>query len=116
MSRRLTARLARIEQAAPRPTDAPICRYHGAACSMGANWPLPFPEDQPSELLDMILEAQRAIGQEPEPHPRDVWATDEHDQKPAAELAAEKAELARLIAEAEAAVAAEEAAIKGGWA
>jgi hypothetical protein len=61
------------------------------------------------DLYDFFAEMGIADG----PHPRDVWKTDRHELVPPAELAREKEELARLIAEAEARVAAEEAVLKG---
>jgi hypothetical protein len=110
VSRRLHARLDRIAQAVTPPTDGPVCRFHGQHCQMGRNWPLPYPGCVEDDLYDFFI----GMGVRDEPHPRDVWMTDLHEQVPPAELAAEKEELARLIAEAEARVAAEEAALKAG--
>jgi hypothetical protein len=118
VSRRLTARLARIEQAVTPTPDGPVCRFHGLHCQMGRNWPLHRSIADPAgwqmnDLVDLIREARRAAGLPVEPSPQELWAVNRHERVPDAELAAARAETARLIAEAEAENAVLEAQIRG---
>lgn len=114
MNRRLTARLGRLEAAVTRPGGGPVCRFHGTACQMGRNWPLPYEASPMDELLDLHAAGRRAAGLEVAPHPRDLWAVNRHEQVPPAELAREKAEIDRLIAEQQARNAAIEAELLAG--
>lgn len=98
MNRRLDARLARLEQAAPKTVAAPECRHHGAACAMGANWPQPYAHDQQDELLEWLADIRGDLG----PSRRERWAINVHELVPAAEIAQRERELADLIAEQEA--------------
>jgi hypothetical protein len=113
VNRRLGTRLARLEELAPQATGTPECKFHGVHCQLGANWPLPYPRDQEIELVDLIRDAQRATGQEVEPHPREVWATDRHERVPDEEIAQRERELAEALAQAKAWNDALEAQIRG---
>lgn len=113
MNRRLGSRLDRLEQAVTPSEDGPTCRYHGQHCQMGRNWPLPYEPGIEDDLLDLIGEARRSVGLEVAPHPRELWAVDRHELVPPAELAREKQELDRLIAEKTAENDRVEAAMRG---
>ncbi|MFJ4623066.1 hypothetical protein [Streptomyces sp. NPDC088812] len=99
MNRRLGARLARLEEAAPKPADTPMCAHHRDACAMGAE-PL-------SDLYVLIVEARQRAG-------LPVPPLDEHRPMTPAERAQDAAEFAELLAETQARVAAEEVALKAG--
>ncbi|TQE40242.1 hypothetical protein Sipo8835_00070 [Streptomyces ipomoeae] len=99
MNRRLGARLARLEEVAPKSTDPPMCVYHRDVCQMGAQ-PLP-------ELYVLVVEAKRRVGQVVPP-------LDEHRAMTAAERVRDAREFAALLAETRERVAAEEAALKAG--
>ncbi|MFF4836581.1 hypothetical protein [Streptomyces sp. NPDC001315] len=102
-SRTIRARLDRLAKALGEPArDAPVCRFHGTHCRLGINWPLPYPGRPEDDLLDLVAEARRHVGKEPLVHPRDLWATDRHEQVPPEELAREKQELEELLAAARA--------------
>lgn len=98
MNRRLTARLARLEQAAPKAVDAPECRNHGTACAMGADWPQVYVHNREDELFEWLAEVRGDMG----PSRRERWAIDVHERVPEAEIAQRQRELAELIAEQEA--------------
>ncbi|MFF4839268.1 hypothetical protein ACFY2G_04295 [Streptomyces collinus] len=104
-SRSFRARLDRVAAALGEPTaEAPVCRFHGTACRLGLNWPLPYVPGPLDDLLDLMNAA---------PHPRQLWAVDRHERVPPAELAREKEELAQLIAEKTAENDRAEAAMRG---
>ncbi|MGX9887354.1 hypothetical protein [Streptomyces sp. NPDC002276] len=97
---------------------APVCRFHGVHCELGANWPLDRAVVDPAgvqfdELLDMIHRGRRAAGLPTDAHPRDLWAVDRHEQVPAAELAERERHAAELLAKAKADNAALEAQLQG---
>jgi len=107
VNRRLTTRLARLEQAAPPPIDAPECRYHGTYCQLGANWPLDRTVVDPAgvqmdDFLDLLHQAHRKAGLPVGPHPRELWAVDAHERVPEAEIAQRDRETAEALAEAHA--------------
>ncbi|MET8169298.1 hypothetical protein ABZT34_34455 [Streptomyces sp. NPDC005329] len=54
MNRRLTARLAKLEEVAPKPVDVPMCAFHGAQCGLGTR--------QPDDLYLLVHEARRNTG------------------------------------------------------
>lgn len=97
-SRDIRARLDRLTKVlGEQPQKVPVCRFHGTACRMGVNWPLPFPQERDVPLLDYIRELEQASGEELEPHPRDVWRTDTHEVVPQAELDEEERQLQELL-------------------
>lgn len=100
-SRSMKGRLDKLAARQVPPAGAE-CRFHGTECQMGARWPAPRPVHPVDEFIDMIREAKLSDGQPVGPHPRDVWATDRHERVPDAEIRERAAELAELIAEAEA--------------
>lgn len=99
MNRRISARLDRLEQAAPKTTDVPMCAFHGAQCALGSR--------QPDDLYLLVHEARRKTGL-PAPD------LDVHRPMTPAERARDVAEFAALLAETRARVAVEEADIKAG--
>ncbi|WP_019072392.1 hypothetical protein [Streptomyces hokutonensis] len=101
MSRRLTTRLLRLEQAAPKALDNPECRHHGQACRMGRDWPQPYVHDVEDDLAEFITEAHRACGRETEPTRRERWEIHVHELVPAAEIEQRNREVAELIREVE---------------
>lgn len=102
-SRDIRARLDRLAKALgeQRPDD-PVCRFHGTACRLGANWPLPYEERPDDALLALFADARRSLGLEVAPHPRELWAVDRHEQVPAEELARKKQEGEELLVAARA--------------
>lgn len=98
MNRKLLARLASLEQAAPKSDGVPMCAHHGPACSMGAE-PL-------SDLYVLIIQAKQRQGEEVPP-------LDEHRPMTAAERADYRRGYEAALADARARVAAEEAEIRG---
>lgn len=114
MNRRLSARLGRLEEAVTVAEDAPVCRFHGTACRLGRNWPLPYEPGPLDELLDLHAAGRRAAGMPVSATPRELWAVERHELVPPAELAAERAELGQLIAEQKAVNAAIEAELIAG--
>ncbi|MFJ2964250.1 hypothetical protein ACIPIC_18365 [Streptomyces collinus] len=114
-SRGIRARLDRLAKVLGEPgTNAPVCRFHGTACRLGANWPLPYPGRVDDDLLDLIGDAKRSCGLEVTPHPRDLWATNRHELVPPAELARQKQEFEELLAAAKARTDQEEAELLAG--
>ncbi|MGW3134389.1 hypothetical protein [Streptomyces sp. NPDC001139] len=103
MSRRINARLERIEQAMTPPSDVPMCAYHGGLCGLGertrdsAEW----------DLYVLIVEAQRRAGQ-------DVPPLDEHRVATPAEAAEYRRGYEEALAAAKAKNAQMEAEILGG--
>lgn len=99
-SRDIRSRLDRLTKVLGEVTSkVPTCRFHGTACRMGANWPLPWPHTrQDIALRDLIRESQIKAGKEVGPHPRDVWRTDQHEKVPEAELRQRERELEELLA------------------
>jgi hypothetical protein len=63
VSRRIAARLGKLEETAPKPVDVPMCVHHGPACELGAR--------ELSELYRLVIEAKQRQGQ-------DVPPLDEH--------------------------------------
>jgi hypothetical protein len=113
-SRDIRARLDRLAKVLGEPgSNMPVCRFHGTACRLGANWPLPYPGRVEDDLLDLIGDAKRHCGLEVAPHPRDLWATNRHELVPPAELARQKQEFEELLAAAKARVDQEEAELLG---
>jgi hypothetical protein len=110
MNRRLDARLARLEQAAPKVVDAPECRHHGTACAMGLNWPQPYVHGHEDELQEWLAELG---GEDLGPSRRERWSIHTHERVPQAEIEQRERELAEAIAAAEAKNAALEAQIRG---
>ncbi|MBO7938943.1 hypothetical protein ABZX99_02960 [Streptomyces antibioticus] len=107
MNRKLLARLASLEQAAPKGAGAVECRFHGVHCRLGANWPLDRAVVEPEsaqldELLDLAAQGRRKAGLPVDPHPRDLWAINMHERVPEAEIAQRKREAAELLAEMQA--------------
>lgn len=85
MTRRLSTRLVRLEEAtAALPDDEPMCVHHGGACGMGAR-----PYD---ELFLHVHEARRKTG-------KPVPPLDVHREMTAAERAQDAREVAVLLAE-----------------
>ncbi|MFI6856508.1 hypothetical protein [Streptomyces sp. NPDC050416] len=114
-SRNLRARIDRLAKVLGEPgTNAPVCRFHGTACRLGANWPLPYPGRVDDDLLDLIGDAKRSCGLEVAPHPRDLWATNRHELVPPAELARQKQQFEKLLAAAKARNDQEEAELNAG--
>lgn len=98
-SRDIRARIDRLAKViGEQGQKVPTCRFHGKACEMGRRWPLPFPEDHESALLDWLRELKEHRGEELEPHPRDVWRTDAHEVVPQAELDERERETQALLA------------------
>lgn len=97
-SRNIRARIDRLAKLlGEQNTDAPVCRFHGTSCRLGANWPLAYEPRPDDDLLDLLADARRHCGLEVAPHPRDVWRTDRHEQVPADELARQKREADELL-------------------
>lgn len=99
-SRQLKARLARLAQQIPEPAAArPVCRFHGTACGLGATWPLPYPEDDNGVqwLIDLVHAAAVERGEDVGPSHRELWARDDHERVPQAELDQDTADLEALI-------------------
>lgn len=102
-SRDIRARLDRLSKLlGESDRGVPVCRFHGTACRLGVNWPLPYPGRPEDDLLDLLAEARRHVGAEPFTHPRDLWRTDRHEQVPPDELARQKREAEELLAAARA--------------
>ncbi|NMI57100.1 MULTISPECIES: hypothetical protein [unclassified Streptomyces] len=98
-SRDIRARIDRLTKAiGEQQPNVPVCRFHGTACRLGANWPLRYEEGPVDDLLDIRAAGLRRLGLEVEPHPRDLWATDRHERVPQEELDRQKRELEELIA------------------
>lgn len=100
MTRRLTTRLARLEDAfLPEPGEELLCAFHGGACAMGTE-PL-------AEIYVMVIEAKRRAG-------KDVPPLDEHRPMTPVEAAQYRREYAEALAEAKARNAAIEAELQAG--
>lgn len=97
-SRDIRARLDRLAKAlSEQKPHEPVCRFHGTACRLGANWPLRYEPGPLDDLLDMRAAGRFRRGLEPEPHPRELWAVDRHERVPAEELAREEREAEELL-------------------
>ncbi|MFF8954093.1 hypothetical protein ACF09I_35650 [Streptomyces sp. NPDC014940] len=99
MSRRLTARLNRLEDAAPKAADVPMCVHHGEACGLGT---VALPE-----VYVLAIQARRRLGMDAPP-------VDEHRLATPAEAARYRQEVAEALAEAKARNDRMEAALRCG--
>ncbi|MYV42914.1 hypothetical protein GT030_29625 [Streptomyces sp. SID1328] len=87
MNRRLTARLTRLEDATPKPTDGPWCAHHGPACGMGT---VALPE-----VYTLVVRARQRLGMPAPP-------LDQHREMTPAERRQWDAEVGEALAAARA--------------